>query len=129
MKTLVLAVLLVGCARHPVATVAIGAGSVGLLTCEANSLSLWRSHDTAHVQATCGIFTAGAALFLGGLTAIITHFAEAEPIAPPAEEHMLPSGAVRVRTRTEPPPPSVDAGVAPAPPAQGSASPPPTMGP
>lgn len=111
MKRITLALALVGCARHPVATVAIGAGSVGLLTCEANSASLWNSHDAAHTQATCGIFTAGAALFLGGLTALITHFADSEATPPPADEQMLPSGVLRVRTHSEAPPVPADAGV------------------
>lgn len=112
MKRIAYLLLLAGCARHPIATVAVGAGSIGLLTCEANSASLWKSHDTAHVQATCGIFTAGAALFLGGLAAIVTHFAQSEASAPPPpQEHVLPSGAVRVHTRAEPPPVPVDAGV------------------
>ena len=104
LNRIALTLLLCGCSRHPVATVAIGAGSVGLLTCEANNASFWRSHDVAHTQATCGIITAGAALFLGGLAALATHVAGADATTPAAEQGVRPGGVLRVRTHTPPPP-------------------------
>ena len=74
---------------------------VGGLACEI---------DSPEKQSTCGIIAGGAALFLGGIAAVVMLFA-------PAEDHELPplddddDERVHVHTSTPPPPVPVDAGV------------------
>jgi hypothetical protein len=109
---LALALTNVSCARHPTATVAIAAGGVALLTCEVNNASFWDSHDAKYVQGTCGIITAGVALVLGGLTALVTAFADTSAHEIPPDEEITPEGTVRLHTHTAlPPVPMEDAGV------------------
>jgi hypothetical protein len=94
--------LVLSCADHPTLTVGIGGGSVGLASCEIQGGK----------QETCGIITAAVALGLGGLTWLVTELADTSAHELPADDEMLPDGAVRVHTHTELPPVPVDAGAA-----------------
>ena len=89
------------CANHPVLTVGIAGGSVGLLSCEIQG----------GAQATCGIITGAVALGLGGLAWLVTQFADTNAHTLPSDDEMLPDGAVRVHTHTALPPVPLDAGV------------------
>ncbi len=111
MKRLALLLALCGCARHPAVTVAVGAGSVAFLTCEIQSPSFWDNHDQAHVQGTCGIITAGAALVLGGLAALVTTFADTSAHELGPDEEINEQGQVKLHTHTALPPVPIDAGV------------------
>jgi hypothetical protein len=93
------------CANHPALTVGIGAGSIGLLSCEVQGSK----------QETCGIITGAVGLGLGGLAWLVTTLADTNAHALPTDDEMLPDGAVRVHTRTELPPVPLDAGVIDAP--------------
>jgi hypothetical protein len=100
-RVLVILALACGCARHPAVTVAVAAGSVGLLSCAVNETS----------PGTCLVIGGGAAAVLGGITALVTYFADTSAHELPPDQELLPSGVLRVRTHTEPPPVQADAGV------------------
>lgn len=107
-RALVLVLALGSCefaAKHTAVTAAITGATVGFAGCAVDSVDV----------KTCGVISAAAAVFLGGIVAIVNLVANtsdnASPdIAPdPAE---LPPDIVRVGTHTEPPPVIlVDAGV------------------
>ena len=90
------------CAAHPALTVAIGGGSVGLVSCE-----IQRGE-----QETCGIVTGAVALGLGGLAWLVTQLADTNAHELPNDDETLPDGTVRVHTHTDLPPVPIDAGVA-----------------
>jgi hypothetical protein len=115
MKRLALLLALTGCAKHPAVTVAVAAGSIGLLTCEVNGASFWDAHDQAHVQGTCGIITGAVVVALGGLAALVTAFADTQAHELGPDEEITPEGAVKLHTHTELPPVPLDAGVIDAP--------------
>lgn len=100
MRTLALVALLslAGCAfaqKHPAVTAGIVAGVVGFGGCE---------FDNAKVS-TCALIGVGAAAFLGGITGLVTLFADTEDHAlPPDYSDEPPLGTIRVRTHTEAPP-------------------------
>ena len=102
-------VFLAGCAsaqRHPALTIGIAAAIVGGLACEMDS--------PAH-QSTCGIIAGAVGVGLGGLTGLVTLFADTQDHTIPGDEDMEMEGsAVRIHTHTAPPPEPVpsDAGVA-----------------
>jgi hypothetical protein len=102
---LALALALLGtqptCAAHPAITVAVGGGSIGLLSCELQGGE----------QKTCGIVTGAVAIGLGGLAWLVTHFADTNAHELPNDDEMLPNGAVRVHTHTDLPPVPIDAGL------------------
>lgn len=112
MKHLAVLLALCGCTKHPAVFVAVSAGTIGALSCE---LQEGTDGDTLHTQAICGIITAGAALVLGGIAALVTHFADTSAHELPPDEEIAPGGMVRLHTHTAPPPIVVepDAGVAP----------------
>jgi hypothetical protein len=93
------------CAAHPALTVAIGGGSIGLLSCELQGGE----------QKTCGIITGAVALGLGGLAWLVTQFADTNAHELPNDDETLPDGTVRVHTHTAlppvPAPASIDAGI------------------
>ena len=89
------------CAKHPVITVAVASGTIGLMSCEINGAS----------QGACGIIGGTAALVLGGIAALVTAFADTNAHQLPTDEELLPNGAVRVHTHTDLPPVPLDAGV------------------
>lgn len=97
---------LAGCAqaqKHPAIAIGIVAGVIGGLSCEMDS--------PAH-QSTCGIIAGTVALGLGGLTGLVTLFADTSDHALPADDDMEMEGsAIRLHTHTEPPPVPIDAGV------------------
>jgi len=100
-------VILLGCAsaqRHPAIAIGIVGAFVGGLACEMN--------DPAH-QSTCGIIAGAAGLGLGGITGLVTLFADTEDHSlPPDEEMQMEGSAIRIHTHTAPPPePFLDAGV------------------
>ena len=99
-------VFLAGCAsaqRHPALTIGIAAAIVGGLACEMDS--------PAH-QSTCGIIAGAVGVGLGGLTGLVTLFADTQDHTIPGDEDMEMEGsAVRIHTHTAPPPEPVDAGV------------------
>ncbi len=107
MKKVLLGVALaaqLSCANHPALTVGVGAGSVGLLSCEVQGAS----------QGTCGIITGIAAVGLGGLAWLVTHFADTsahELPADPETDETLSDGMVRLHTHTALPPVPIDGGV------------------
>ncbi|HEU4615380.1 MAG TPA: hypothetical protein VFS15_24970 [Kofleriaceae bacterium] len=125
---LVMVVLLGDCTfaqKHPGVTVGIVAGTIGLGACELSVEKI----------GTCSVVGGAAGLVLGGITGLVTLFADTSAHElPPFEEEQEPAFE-RVRTRTEPPPglppdagvpsagdagvPAADAGV----PADGSATP------
>ncbi len=120
MKKVVLGVALaaqLACVNHPALTVGVGAGSIGLLSCEVQGAS----------QGTCGIITGIAAVGLGGLAWLVTHFADTSAHQLPDDDETLSDGMVRLHTRTALPPVPIDAGVidatSPVPVAPGSGSP------
>lgn len=82
------------CANHPALTVGVGAGSIGLLSCEIQGAS----------QGTCGIITGIAAVGLGGLAWLVTHFADTSAHQLPDDDEMLTGGTVRLHTHTALPP-------------------------
>ncbi len=89
------------CANHPALTVGIGGGAVGLLSCEVQGSS----------QATCGMITGIAAVGLGGLAWLVTHFADTSAHELPTDDdETLPDGTVRVHSHTALPPVPLDAG-------------------
>jgi hypothetical protein len=106
MKRAVVLLALCGCAqaqKHPAIAIGIVAGALGGLTCEMDS--------PAH-QSTCGIIAGAVGLGLGGLTGLVTLFADTNEHALPADDDMEMEGTtVRVHTHTEPPPVPIDAGV------------------
>lgn len=99
-------VLLCGCEfsqKHPAVTVGIASGIVGFGGCELDEVK----------AKTCAEIGGAAAVFLGGIAALVTLFADTEDHELPPDEEMLPSGAVKVRTHTLLPPGlAIDAGVA-----------------
>lgn len=97
--------LSLSCANHPALTVGIGAGSIGLLSCEVQGSK----------QETCGLITGAVGLGLGGLAWLVTELADTNAHQLPTDDDMLPDGAVRVHTHTELPPVPLDAGVIDAP--------------
>jgi hypothetical protein len=97
--------LSLSCANHPALTVGIGGAVVGLASCEAQGSK----------QETCGIITGIVGLGLGGLAWLVTELADTNAHELPADDDMLPDGAVRVHTRTALPPVPLDAGVIDAP--------------
>ena len=107
-------VILLGCAsaqRHPAVAIGIVGAIVGGLACEMDA--------PAH-QSTCGIIAGAAGVGLGGITGIVTLFADTEDHSLPADDEMEMEGsAIRVHTHTAPPPEpldlSTDAGVPDAP--------------
>ncbi|CAN5599608.1 hypothetical protein BH11MYX1_BH11MYX1_40030 [soil metagenome] len=82
------------CANHPALTVGVGAGSIGLLSCEVQGAS----------QGTCGIITGIAAVGLGGLAWLVTHFADTSAHQLPDDDETLTDGTVRLHTHTALPP-------------------------
>ena len=115
MKLKSIAVLLAlasgGCAQHPSVTVGVGAGSIALVTCEVNQLSFWANNDSLHTQGSCGILTAAVVLALGGLAAIVTHYADTSAHELGPDEEITTEGTVRLHTHTAPPPVPLDAGI------------------
>jgi hypothetical protein len=101
MKRLVVLVALAACAKHPAITVAVGAGSISLLTCEANGAS----------QQACGIITGSVVVFLGGLAWLVTALADTDAHMLPPDEELTPQGTVKLHTHTDLPPVPLDAGV------------------
>ena len=101
MKCLVVLLALATCAKHPAVTVAVGAGSIGLITCEANGAS----------QEACGIITGSVVLFLGGLAWLVTTIADTDAHELPPDEELTPQGTVKLHTHTDLPPVPLDAGV------------------
>ena len=91
---------LCGCAfsqKHPAITAGIVGGVVGGAACEID--------NPAH-QSTCAYTTAGGALFMGGLTALLLLITNA------GDEHFEPEeDSDAVHTSTPPPPGELDAGV------------------
>jgi len=110
MKRLALLFALAGCAfaqKHPPVAIGIAGAIVGGLACEMDS--------PAH-QSTCGIISGIVGLGLGGITGLVTLFADTEDHSlPPDEEMEMEGSAVRVHTHTEPPPVVIDAGAPDAP--------------
>jgi hypothetical protein len=108
MQRLALVLALCGCAsaqRHPAVAIGIVGVFVGGLACEMN--------DPAH-QSTCGIIAGAAGLGLGGITGLVTLFADTSDHSIPGDEDMEMEGsAVRLHTHTAPPPEPLflDAGV------------------
>ena len=112
MRTLVvLLALSSGCARHPSVTVGVAAGGIALVTCEVNGASFWTNNDALHVQGSCGILTAAVGLALGGLAAIVTHYADTSAHELGPDEEITREGTVRLHTHTAPPPVPLDAGL------------------
>jgi hypothetical protein len=101
MKRVALLLVLATCAKHPAITVGVGAGSIALLTCEANGAS----------QEACGIITGSVVVFLGGLAALVTAFADTDAHMLPPDEELTPQGTVKLHTHTDLPPVPLDAGV------------------
>jgi hypothetical protein len=67
--------------------------------------------DSPANQSTCGIIAGAVGLGLGGLTGLVTLFADTNEHALPADDDMEMAGsAVRIHTHTEPPPVPIDAG-------------------
>jgi|GEM_PF-3600664 len=97
MKKVVLGVALaaqLACTNHPALTVGVGAGSIGLLSCEIQGAS----------QGTCGIITGIAAVGLGGLAWLVTHFADTSAHQLPDDDETMSGGMVRLHTHTALPP-------------------------
>jgi len=98
--------IVLGCAaaqRHPAIAIGITGAIVGGLACEMDS--------PAH-QSTCGIIAGAVGLGLGGITGLVTLFADTEDHSLPQDEEMEMQGsAIRVHTHTLPPPVPLDAGV------------------
>jgi len=96
-------VILVGCAqaqRHPPIAIGIAGAIVGGLACEMDSPSR---------QSTCGIISAAVGLGLGGITGLVTLFADTEDHTIPSDDEMEGS-AIRVHTHTALPTVVLDAG-------------------
>jgi hypothetical protein len=107
MQRLALVLALCGCAsaqRHPAIAIGIVGAVIGGLACEMN--------DPAN-QSTCAIIAAAAGAGLGGITGLVTLFADTSDHSIPGDEDMEMEGsAVRLHTRTLPPPePIIDGGV------------------
>lgn len=106
MQRLALVLALCGCAqaqRHPAIAIGIVGAVVGGLACEMN--------DPAH-QSTCGIIAGAAGVGLGGITGLVTLFADTEDHSLPSDDDMEMEGsAIRIHTHTAPPPEPMDAGV------------------
>jgi hypothetical protein len=96
---------LAGCGfaqRHPAITAGIVGGVVGGLSCEI---------DNPAKQAYCGLIAGGAAAFLGGITGLVTLFADTSDHELPPVDDEDDGDEVRVHTSTPPPPVTLDAGV------------------
>lgn len=97
---------LAGCTfsqTHPAVTAGIAGGVVGFGGCYVDGVK----------TSTCGIVGGAAALFLGGIAAIVTLIADTNaPEPPPSDEELGPNGTIRVHTQTPLPPLAPDAGVA-----------------
>lgn len=107
MKRAALVLALASCAfsqKHPSIAAAITGAVVGGLACEI---------DNPAKQAYCGIIAGGAAVFLGGVTALVTLFADTSDheLTPIFDHDDDEDGRPRVHTSTPPPPVPVDAGV------------------
>lgn len=106
MKRVAVVLALAGCAqaqKHPAIAIGIAGAIVGGLACEMDS--------PAH-QSTCGIITGAVGLGLGGITGLVTLFADTEDHSLPSDDDMEMEGsAIRVHTHTAPPPEPPDAGV------------------
>ena len=89
------------CANHPALTVGISGGLVAGVVGEANELP----------QKTVGLVTAIVALGLGGLTWLITSFADTSAHELPNDEEITTDGRVKLHTHTDLPPVPLDAGV------------------
>ena len=63
---LALLVALAGCAKHPTITAGVTGGTIGFSAC----------YLDVEKAGTCGIVGGSAALFLGGLVAIVTYFTD-----------------------------------------------------
>ena len=92
MNRLALVLALAGCAfsqKHPAVTAAITGAVVGGLACEI---------DSPAEQSTCGIIAGGAAVFLGGITALVTLFADPSDheLPPPSDEEEDEAGRPHV---------------------------------
>ena len=87
--------LCAGCAKHPPVTVGVAAGAIGFGACMV---------DDAHAG-TCGIIGGGAAVLLGGLTALIMLVADTGDHSIPPDEQPEPEIIRKPRTH------AVDAGV------------------
>ncbi len=98
---MVLVIVLGGCTfaqKHPGVTVGIVAGTIGLGACELSVEKI----------GTCSIVGGAAGLVLGGLTGLVTMFADTSAHElPPLEEEEPPY----VRIRSRPPAAPSDAGV------------------
>lgn len=114
MKRAVLLIMLAGCGfaqKHPGVTVGIVSGTIGFGAC---GLSVER-------LGTCSAIGAVTGVVLGGITGLVTIFADtsAHELPPLVEEEDEPFVRRRVKTQTAPPPepvegvPPGDAGVPP----------------
>jgi hypothetical protein len=107
MKRFAVLLALCGCAqaqRHPAIAIGVVGAVVGGLACEMD--------DPAH-QSTCAIIAGAVGAALGGITGLVTLFADTEDHTIPGDEDMEMEGsAIRIHTHTAPPPEPIDAGVA-----------------
>jgi hypothetical protein len=107
-RAIALLFVLAGCGwvqRHPAVTLTTVVGAtIGFGSCEIGDGK----------TSTCAIFGGGAALFLGGLTALALEFLDTgdHAIGAPPGPELTNGGAIRIHTRTLPPPVLLDAGVA-----------------
>jgi len=62
----VLAIALAGCAKHPTITAGVSGGAIGFGAC----------YLEVEKAGTCGVLGGSAALFLGGLVAVVTYFTD-----------------------------------------------------
>jgi len=102
MKRVALLVLLAGCTfakNHPGVTIGATAGVIGFGACGMAVDKL----------GTCAIIGGSAALVLGGITGLVTMFADTNAHELPPFEEGLDDNVIR--TQTEPPPGLPDAGV------------------
>ncbi len=106
MKRLAVVLALAGCGsaqRHPAITAGIVGLAVGGLSCEI---------DSPDSQASCAIIGGSAAVFLGGIAALVTLFADTSDQSNQVfDDDDQGSASVRLHTSTPPPPVVVDAGV------------------